>query len=67
MASDRKTPGPVEQSIARLRELRYMTRGPGAARSRKTPPAPTINQLRDKVAKVAATPKKSKKRKARRR
>lgn len=55
----------VVDSIAHLRELRYMTRGPGQfERKRKAAPAPSIDQLRSKVATVAkkAAKKKTKKR-----
>jgi hypothetical protein len=57
--ADKKPDGRgVVDSIARLRELRYMTRGPGA----KPVPKPSIDQLRADVAKVVA--KKPKARKA---
>lgn len=63
--ADRKAPGPVESSIARLRELRYMTRGPGAKPVKK----PSIEQLRADVAAIKTKPSKPKKakKKARRR
>lgn len=62
---EKKPPGDVEASIARLREIRYMTKGPGAARARK--PAitvATVEKLRAVVAKVSkkSAKKKSKKR-----
>lgn len=54
----------VVDSIAALRELRYMTKGPGAVRAKRTPAKPSIEKLRVDVAKVA---KKAKKTKGRRR
>jgi hypothetical protein len=54
-ASDRG----VVDSIARLREIRYMTKGPGAARAR-APKKPTIDKLRSDVAKVEKKTKKAK-------
>lgn len=47
----------VVDSIARLRELRYMTRGPGAKPPRKAT-QPSIEDLRAKVAAVAKKPSK---------
>lgn len=41
----------VVDSIAALRELRYMTKGPGA--KRRSPAKPSIEKLRVDVAKVA--------------
>lgn len=41
----------VVDSIAALRELRYMTKGPGA--KRRAPAKPSIEKLRVDVAKVA--------------
>lgn len=58
--------GPVEASIARLRELRYMTRGPGAARARP-PKLPSIDNLRADIAKVPAKKSKKKSKKGKRR
>lgn len=55
----------VVDSIARLRELRYYTKGPGA--KHKAPAKPTVEQLRADVAKVAAKPAKPKKKKAKKR
>ena len=52
-------------ATARLRELRYMTRGPGA-KSARPPKLPSIDKLRADIAKVPAK-KKSKKKKARKR
>lgn len=43
--------------IARLRLLRYNTRGPGAKRAREAQ-KPTVEQLRDDVAKIAKKKKK---------
>lgn len=54
----------VVDSIARLRELRYMTKGPGA--KHKAPAKPTVEQLRADVAKVKVKPAKKKARKAKR-
>lgn len=51
----------VVDSIARLRELRYMTKGPGAKRA-KVPAKPSIEKLRSEVAKVAKKAKKQRKR-----
>jgi hypothetical protein len=54
----------VVDSIARLRNLRYMTKGPGAKRA--APAKPTVDQLRADVAKVTVKPKKkAKKRRSR--
>lgn len=65
MADKKPADRGVVDSIANLRHLRYMTRGPGQfERKRKVAPAPTVDQLRstvDKVAKKAAK-KKTKKR-----
>lgn len=47
--------------VERLRQIRYMTKGAGAAKARPAPARPTVDQLRTKVAKVA-TKKKTKKR-----
>lgn len=58
-----KKMGPVEASIARLRELRYMTRGPGAKPARQAK-APTIEQLRADVAAVPPTKTKAQKKAA---
>lgn len=60
-----KKPGDrgVVDSIARLRELRYMTRGPGAAPKRAPKPT-SVQQLRVQVAKIAVK-KKAKKGKRR--
>ena len=52
----------VVDSIARLRQIRYMTRGAGAKPS-KAPATPTVEQLRATVAKVK--PKKRNKSKKR--
>lgn len=61
--SEKKSPGPVEASIARLRELRYMTRGPGSMPA-KIDRGPIIEKLRTDVAKIEASkPAKVKKRK----
>lgn len=49
----------VVDSIARLRNLRYMTKGPGAKHA--APAKPTVDQLRADVAKVAVKPAKKKK------
>jgi hypothetical protein len=63
-----KKPGDrgVADSIANLRHMRYMTKGPGQfERKRAKPlPAPSIAKLRNDVAKVAkkAVKKKPKKR-----
>lgn len=56
--SDKK-PGPVEESIRRLREQRYMTMGPGAKRPVHKP---SVDELREVVAKIPAklVPKKPK-------
>lgn len=54
----------VVDSIARLRELRYMTKGAGA-KPQKAPAKPTIEKLRADVAKVTPAPKKQKKSKKR--
>ena len=62
--SDKKM-GPVEESIARLRELRYMTRGPGSERQKPAKLA-TVDQLREKVAKVPAKITKRKKNRTKR-
>ena len=55
----------VVDSIARLREQRYMTKGPGAKRARPAP-KPTVEQLRTVVAKVEkkATKRKTSRRRA---
>lgn len=53
----------VADSIRRLRELRYMTRGAGA--KLKAPAKPTVEQLRSDVAKIAVKPAKKKKAKKR--
>lgn len=60
--SDKKM-GPVEASIARLRELRYMTRGPGAKPAR-APKVATIEQLRSDVAAVPPTKSRAQKKAA---
>jgi len=67
--ADKKTPGEVEASIARLRELRYMTRGPGAKVKATSLTTKRIEQLRTEVAAIEAKPPKPKKakKKARRR
>lgn len=66
--SDKKI-GPVEASIARLRELRYMTRGPGANLNRSAAAAPTLKKLRasidDASKRAAAKPAKKAKKKKR--
>lgn len=65
--ADKKPEGRgVVDSIARLRELRYMTRGPGA-KSARSPKLPSIDKLRADIAKVPAkkVKKKSKKGKLR--
>lgn len=60
MADQKKTSDRgVEASIAALRLLRYNTKGPGAARA-KPAKLPTVDQLRDKVAKVAVKVRKKK-------
>ena len=64
MADKSKDRGVVD-SIARLRELRYMTRGPGAKRARAVV-KPSIEKLRDVVAKVVTKKKKRKSKKGRR-
>ena len=53
----------VAESIARLRLLRYMTKGPGA--KHKAPTKPTVEQLRSDVAKIAVKPAKKKRAKKR--
>jgi hypothetical protein len=64
--ADKKAPGPVEQSIIRLRELRYMTRGPGAVRARPVK-LPSIDKLRADIAMVPAKKSKKKSKKGKRR
>lgn len=64
--ADRKAPGPVEQSIARLRELRYKTRGAGAKSNAIAAHARSVDQLREAIAEVR-TQKKAAKKKAKRR
>lgn len=56
----------VVDSIARLREIRYLTKGPGA-KSPRAPKRPTIDKLRKDVAKVTAKKAKPKKAKMRKR
>ena len=69
--ADRKAPGPVEQSIARLREKRYMERGAGAKSKKPARHAiADVDQLRAAVAAVPPTKSKAQKKaakKARRR
>lgn len=45
----------VVDSIAHLRYLRFMTKGPGAKRAKAPAPLPSVNQLRVQVAKVGKT------------
>lgn len=66
MPERKAAPGEVEQSIARLRELRYMTRGAGA-KPRREPKMPTVAQLRTEVAKIAVKRTKKKARKGKQR
>lgn len=67
MQDKKPTDRGVVDSIAALRELRYMTRGPGRFEGRKRAPAtPTVKKLQAVVDKIPAKPKKAKKRRARR-
>lgn len=59
-----KGPGPVEQSIARLREIRYMTLGAGAVKRPKVV-KPSIEVLRADIARVEKRTTKKKKSKKR--
>lgn len=72
--ADTKAPGPVEQSIARLREQRYMTRGPGARGPSKRTLVKVVNTMSDTleklqrdIAKVPAKKAKKKTKKGKRR
>lgn len=56
----------VVDSIAALRLLRYNTNGPGAARA-KPAKLPSVDQLRDQVAKVKPKVRKKKSKKRARR
>lgn len=55
----------VVDSIAALRQMRYMTRGPGAERKQPAKLA-TVEQLRAKVAKVPTKISKRKKKRTKR-
>ncbi len=60
MAEKDKTDRGVVDSIYALRLNRYNTKGPGAKRARPAE-RPSVDQLRDKVAKVATRKKKVRK------
>jgi hypothetical protein len=62
--ADRKAPGPVEQSIARLRELRYQTRGAGAKSKAPSLTAKRIEQLQGMIDAVPPTKSRAEKKAA---
>lgn len=64
--SDKKPAGRgVVDSIYALRLRRFNEYGPGSARAKASTPAPTVDQLRAKVAAIAPKPKRPKKAKKR--
>lgn len=67
MQDKKSTDRGVADSIAQLRLNRYMTKGAGAKRAKAPTPLPSVDQLRDQVAKVAIKVRKKKSKKRARR